>query len=211
MKGILFSWGVTELRFPPPSFFHISRSHAKNLRMFVGLHFSLWWTFIAHQHLRKKRQHINKSSQRCTLQFRGINVTCLATTGQNGNLSQAQCLGIVWAPRFARKSIQIPWKEKKLTSSQALEMFKNSWFPCHDPFWIQKNQGTACTLDHPWHLDICQLGTVYMTVGPTWVQGVRAIINDSRLGDGKACIYSPIATGPESIRKCAYVVIYVRM
>jgi len=31
------------------------------------------------------------------LQFRGINVTCLATTGQNGNLSQAQCLGIVWA------------------------------------------------------------------------------------------------------------------
>ena len=102
-------------------------------------------------------------------------------------------------------------RKKKLTSSQALEMFKNSWFPCHDPFWIQKNLGTACTLDHPWHLDICQLGTVYMTVGPTWVQGVRAIINDSRLGDGKACIYSPIATGPESIRKCAYVVIYVRM
>lgn len=175
------------------------------------------WIFLCDLFISaQKAATYQESSQRCTLQFRGINVTCLATTRQNGNLSQAQCLGILWAPEKGAGIFPSKFHGGKKNSHhpQALETFNDSWVSCHAVmahFGFKKNQGTACTLDRPWHLDICQLGIVYMTVGPTWDQGVRVIINDSRLGDGKACIYSPIATGPESIRKCAYVVIYVRM
>lgn len=143
MKGILYSWGVTEVRLPPPSLF--STFHAAMQRICGCL---LDWIFLcAFAYcfcICAKAATYQQSSQRCTLQFRGINVTCLATTRQNGHLSQAQCLGIVWAPEKGGIFHPNFMEEKKLTSSQALETFKNSWVSmvsCHGPFFsIQKTK-----------------------------------------------------------------------
>lgn len=92
------------------------------------------WIFLCDLFISaQKAATYQESSQRCTLQFRGINVTCLATTRQNGNLSQAQCLGILWAPEKGAGIFPSKFHGGKKNSHhpQALETFNDSWVSCH--------------------------------------------------------------------------------
>lgn len=107
------------------------------------------WIFLCDLFISaQKAATYQESSQRCTLQFRGINVTCLATTRQNGNLSQAQCLGILWAPEKGAGIFPSKFHGGKKNSHhpQALETFNDSWVSCHASWPILDSKKTKAQL-----------------------------------------------------------------
>ena len=75
---------------------------------------------------------------------------------------------VSWHCLGTSRTISIKFMEKRNSHHPKLLKPLKFMVSCHAHFGFYI-QGTACTLDPPWHLDICPLGIVYMTVGPTWV------------------------------------------